>query len=207
MRTSTIKSLAAVALTGAGSALVIGFQTSPSPVASISTTSTTSTSTASASASTSTASASSASTSTASASASTPTSSTTSPTPSTSTSTATATASPTAAAATAPSTGYGDGTYTGDAVSEPWGAFQVQVTVSGGQITAVDVVQAPQDNHSSRINSSAIPTLTAATLASQDASVDLISGATWTSRSYATSLQSALDAAKAAAATTTSSAG
>lgn len=196
MRTSTIKSLAAVALTGAGSALVIGFQTSPSPVASISTTSTTSTSTASASASTSTASASSAS-------ASTPTSSTTSPTPST----ATATASPTAAAATTASTGYADGTYTGDAVSEPWGAFQVQVTVSGGQITAVDVVQAPQDNHSSRINSSAIPTLTAATLASQDASVDLISGATWTSRSYATSLQSALDAAKAAAATTTSSAG
>lgn len=197
MRTSTIKSLAAVALTGAGSALVIGFQTSPSLVASTSTTATTTststTTTASASATT----------------GSTTTTSTPSATTSTSTATAaaTATASPTTAATTTSSTTYADGTYTGSAVSEPWGAFQVQVTVSGGQITAVNVVQSPQDNHSSRINSSAIPTLTAATLASQDASVDLISGATWTSQSYATSLQSALDAAKAAAATTTNTAG
>jgi uncharacterized protein with FMN-binding domain len=41
--------------------------------------------------------------------------------------------------------------------------------------------------------------LTQSTLASQGTSVDMVSGATWTSDSYATSLQAALDkAAKAA---------
>ena len=36
----------------------------------------------------------------------------------------------------------------------------------------------------------------AAQLAAQGATMDLVSGATWTSESYATSLQAALDAAK-----------
>lgn len=92
---------------------------------------------------------------------------------------------------------YADGTYLGAAVDEPWGAFQVQATVSGGQLVSVTIVDAPTDRHSSRINDGSIPVLTSQALASQGADVDVISGATWTSRSYATSLQAALDDAAA----------
>lgn len=68
-------------------------------------------------------------------------------------------------------------------------------------MTDVVVVSAPQDGHSSRINSQAVPTLTQSAIAAQSAEIDMISGATWTSQSYATSLQAALDQAKAAAET------
>jgi uncharacterized protein with FMN-binding domain len=94
---------------------------------------------------------------------------------------------------------YADGTWTGTAVSEPWGAFQVEVVVSGGSISAVSVVQAPTDRHSSSINNQAVPILTESVIASNGTSIDMVSGATWTSDSYATSLQSALDAASQAA--------
>jgi len=80
-------------------------------------------------------------------------------------------------------------------VSEPWGPFQVQVVVSGGKITNVSVVESPGDRHSSRINNVAVPLLTQSTLATQADNADMVSGATWTSDSYATSLQSALDRA------------
>jgi uncharacterized protein with FMN-binding domain len=93
---------------------------------------------------------------------------------------------------------YADGTYQGAAVDEPWGVFQVQAVVSGGQLVDVAIVAAPTDSHSSRINSRSIPTLTSQALTTQSADVDVISGATWTSESYATSLQAALDSAEAA---------
>ncbi|HEY3334929.1 MAG TPA: FMN-binding protein [Candidatus Limnocylindrales bacterium] len=183
MRTSTIKSLAAIALTGAGSALVVGFQTPGDAVLASSTTTagptTTTTSTTGATAG-----------GTASA-----TSTTTTPT-----STSAATVAPsTSTTAVAAATNYADGTYTGKAVQEPWGAFQVQAVVSGGQITEVVLVSSPQDGHSSRINDQAVPILTQAAIAAQSANIDLVSGATWTSESYVTSLQAALDQAQAAA--------
>ena len=91
---------------------------------------------------------------------------------------------------------YRDGTYLGTAVPEPWGTFQVQATISGGRLTDVALVQGPGDGHSSRINGAVVPMLTRAAIAAQGATMDLVSGATWTSESYATSLQAALDAAK-----------
>ena len=60
------------------------------------------------------------------------------------------------------------------------------------------LVSSPSDNHSRRINSQAVPILTQAAIAAQSANIDMVSGATWTSESYATSLQAALDLAKAA---------
>ncbi len=118
---------------------------------------------------------------------------------------ATATA-PSTAATAAPSTSattpttttatWTDGTYTGSAVREPWGTFQVKATISGGQLVSVSVVASPSDGHSSRINSAAIPALTQSAIAAQSAEIDAVSGATWTSQSYATSLQAALDAAR-----------
>jgi uncharacterized protein with FMN-binding domain len=73
----------------------------------------------------------------------------------------------------------------------------VEVTISGGQITDVSVVSEPSDGHSNRINTIAVPILTQSVLGAQTTNVDLVSGATWTSESYLTSLQAALDQAAA----------
>jgi uncharacterized protein with FMN-binding domain len=87
-------------------------------------------------------------------------------------------------------------TVTGDAVSTQWGPVQVELTVQGGEITAVDVVQYPQGNHEDvEINSYAIPVLVQETLDQQSADIDMVSGATVTSTGYVQSLQSALDQA------------
>jgi uncharacterized protein with FMN-binding domain len=187
------KPLTALALTGIGTALVVGFQvpetaavTAPVATANPSTTSATTSGTTSTTTSTTTVAASPATTATTSGSA-------------TATAAPAATGSTTTTVTTATAATYADGTYAGTAVDEPWGTFQVQAVVSGGALTDVVIVSAPQDGHSSRINSQAVPVLTEAAIASQSAAIDMVSGATWTSRSYATSLQGALDAARAAA--------
>jgi uncharacterized protein with FMN-binding domain len=102
---------------------------------------------------------------------------------------------PTVAPTEAPTT---DGTILGDAVRIRWGTVQVQVTVSDGRITDVVAVQLPDnDPRSSQISSYAEPALRESALTSQSASIDIVSGATFTSRAYAQSLQSALDQARA----------
>lgn len=113
------------------------------------------------------------------------------------------TASSSSPSTTAPATTatWSDGTYTGSAVREPWGNFQVEATISGGELVNITVVAAPTDGHSNRINTTAIPALTQSAIAAQSSEIDTISGATWTSQSYATSLQAALDAARVAATT------
>ena len=77
-----------------------------------------------------------------------------------------------------------------------YGNVQVQIRVSGGVITAIAVPVAPsKDQESIDINSWAIPDLKAAALSSQSANIASLSGATYTSRAFASSLQSALTAA------------
>lgn len=89
-----------------------------------------------------------------------------------------------------------DGTYTGDAASTRYGDVQVQITVSGGQITAAEAIEYPNnDRHDQQINAYAIPILNAEAVEAQSASIDAVSGATVTSDGYITSLQSAIDAA------------
>ena len=70
--------------------------------------------------------------------------------------------------------------------------MQVQVTVTGGKLTDVQWVQLPTDGHSQRINSFAAPALVQEALTSQSASVDSVSGASYTSEGFKESLQSAL---------------
>ena len=95
------------------------------------------------------------------------------------------------------SSGLKDGTFTGDAASTRYGPVQVQVTVSGGRIASVDVVEYPNENPRDRqINQQAVPMLISETTSAQSAQIDMISGATYTSRGYQQSLQSALDQAK-----------
>jgi len=92
-----------------------------------------------------------------------------------------------------------DGTYVGAADSNRWGVVQVQAVYSGGQLVDVQILQYPDgDNKSVRINQRSLPTLISEAIANQSADVNTVSGATYTSDSYVASLQSAIDAAKAA---------
>jgi uncharacterized protein with FMN-binding domain len=108
-----------------------------------------------------------------------------------------ATAAGAAAAGTA--TTLADGTYAGTTNTNRWGPVQVQITVSGHQITEVTTLQTPTGGKSDAINASATPLLAKEALVAQSASIDTISGATYTSSSYKISLQSAIDQARAAA--------
>ena len=84
-------------------------------------------------------------------------------------------------------------TYTGDAVETGFGAVQVEVTVEGSTITDVTAIAVPQDDpKSSQISAYAIPELEQQAITAQSASLDGISGASYTSAGFAQSLQSAL---------------
>ncbi|MCX4417450.1 FMN-binding protein [Streptomyces sp. NPDC053741] len=90
----------------------------------------------------------------------------------------------------------GTGTYTGDPVDTRYGTVQVAVTVTDGRITAVKVIQAPDQNgRDQQISSQALPQLTQEAIKAQSAHIDAVSGASYTSQGYAQSLQSALDQA------------
>jgi len=72
----------------------------------------------------------------------------------------------------------------------------VQITVQNGRITAVNAVEYPQNNpRDQQINAYAIPQLNQEALSANSASIDMVSGATYTSEGYLGSLQSALDKA------------
>lgn len=90
---------------------------------------------------------------------------------------------------------YGDGVFTGTAEYTEWGDVQVEVTITAGQIADIEVLQVPSDRKSSEINARAVPVLTAQAIEAQSADLDIVSGATYTSRTYADSLQAALDQA------------
>ncbi|ROQ58939.1 uncharacterized protein with FMN-binding domain [Rathayibacter sp. PhB152] len=104
----------------------------------------------------------------------------------------TATASP-SASTDATST---DGTWTGSSVATRFGAVQVAITVAGGQITDVTAVHlTDKDGRSVSISDRAAPILRQEVLAAQSANVQAVSGATYTSDGYLSSLQSAIDQA------------
>ncbi len=87
------------------------------------------------------------------------------------------------------------GTYTGTTESDRFGTITVTVTLANGKITNVTYKTTVGDNHSAQIEARAIPTLKAAVLAANSADVSTVSGATYTSDKYLSSLQSALDKA------------
>ncbi|MFC6238957.1 FMN-binding protein [Longivirga aurantiaca] len=96
------------------------------------------------------------------------------------------------------STTAADGTYTGDVVDvgQGYGNVQVEITVAGGRIVDVTALETPQnDRRSSQISSVAIPYLVDQALTAQSADVAGVSGATYTSGGFASSLKSALVAA------------
>lgn len=106
-----------------------------------------------------------------------------------------ATTTPTAAAA-APAPAAPSGTFVGAAASTRFGSVQVQITVTAGSITDVTALKLTDaDGRSVQISNRAAPVLRQEVLTAQSAQVSTVSGATYTSDGYLTSVQSALDQA------------
>jgi uncharacterized protein with FMN-binding domain len=86
---------------------------------------------------------------------------------------------------------------TGIAISTPYTTIQVRAWVRRGRVVAVREVLVANDNaHTQAINARAIPILHREALRARSARIDVVSGATGTSTSYAGSLQSAIDRAR-----------
>ncbi|MFG2437206.1 FMN-binding protein [Streptomyces sp. NPDC048508] len=99
---------------------------------------------------------------------------------------------------TGTASGTATGTFTGDPVDTQYGTVQVAVTLAKGKLTAVKVLQAPDQNgRDQQIASYSLPRLTQEAIGAQSAHIDAVSGASYTSQGYIQSLQSALDQAHA----------
>jgi uncharacterized protein with FMN-binding domain len=100
--------------------------------------------------------------------------------------------------AATPATKLTNGTYAGSVEQTRYGPVQVELVVSGDKITDVKALQLTNaEQRSIEISNEAAPILRSEVLAAQSASVATVSGATFTTEGYLTSLQSALDKAKA----------
>ena len=92
---------------------------------------------------------------------------------------------------------YRDGSYTGSVADAFYGNVQVKAIIQGGKIADVQFLQYPSDRSTSReINAQAMPYLTQEAIQSQNSNVDIVSGATQTSKAFRVSLASALAQAK-----------
>ena len=74
------------------------------------------------------------------------------------------------------------GTFTGETVTNQYGDVTVTVTLENGTITEVDADASVYDRHSQRYVQTAIPILREEVLAANSADVNIVSGATFTSR-------------------------
>jgi uncharacterized protein with FMN-binding domain len=102
-------------------------------------------------------------------------------------------AAPTATAGA--SQNLADGAFSGPSIDTNYGPVQVKITRSGGVITDVTAVSLPSDrSRSAEISAYAAPILRSEALKAQSASIDTVSGATYTSDGYRQSLQAAIDA-------------
>jgi uncharacterized protein with FMN-binding domain len=105
-------------------------------------------------------------------------------------------AAPTPSPSPSPSPTALSGTFTGADVPNRFGDVQVRVVISNGRITDVQAVTLPTDRaESAYISQQVGPWLRTEALQAQSANIDIISGATYTSQSYAQSLESALQQA------------
>lgn len=88
------------------------------------------------------------------------------------------------------------GTFDGTTAQTQYGPMQVEIVVSKGTITDVKALQlTDQGGRSVEISNQAAPILRSEALSAQSAKIQSVSGATFTSEGYVTSLQSAIDKA------------
>ena len=117
--------------------------------------------------------------------------STKSPTKSTATTQTKTPAVNTPAPAPVQTTNSVSGTFTGDSVDVKYGFVQVKITVENGKITDAIAVQAPSGKND-RYTQKSVPVLRQRTLDAQSANISGVSGASYTSYGWYTSLASAL---------------
>jgi uncharacterized protein with FMN-binding domain len=104
------------------------------------------------------------------------------------------TASPRSIPTVAPTIpGQATATFTGNDVQTIYGDVQVAITVSGGTIVDVQALTLPSDrSRSAYISQVVAPMLRSEAIQARSARINVISGATYTSRAYSQSLASAL---------------
>jgi uncharacterized protein with FMN-binding domain len=100
----------------------------------------------------------------------------------------------TAAVTTTAASTVKDGTFTGPSVNVNYGNVQVKITVVNGRITDAVAIKAPSGKNDRYTNMS-VPVLKQQTLKAQSANIQGVSGASYTSYGWFTSLQGALAAA------------
>ena len=109
------------------------------------------------------------------------------------TTTSTTSSSPTPESSTG-SRSSGTRSAVGESASFQYGELQVKVSEQAGRITNVSIVGfSIADQHSESIDEYAVPRLRQEVISAQSAHIDGVSGASYTSRAYEQSVQSALD--------------
>jgi len=92
------------------------------------------------------------------------------------------------------SSAAGETTLTGHVANTVYGPVQIQLVVQDKKIVKVAILEQPTSTiHDIQIGEFAFPRLISETLTAQNAKVDAVSGASYTSAGYIASLQSALD--------------
>ena len=88
----------------------------------------------------------------------------------------------------------GETAITGKVANTAYGPVQIQLIVKSHKIVKVAVLEQPTNTiHDIQIGEFAFPKLISETLTAQNAKVDAVSGASYTSAGYIASLQSAVD--------------
>jgi uncharacterized protein with FMN-binding domain len=88
----------------------------------------------------------------------------------------------------------GETTITGKVGNTVYGPVQIELVVKSHRIVKVAVLEQPTNTiHDIQIGEFAFPKLISETLTTQNAKVDAVSGASYTSAGYISSLQSAVD--------------
>jgi len=83
-----------------------------------------------------------------------------------------------------------NGTYTGNAADAYYGTVQVRAVIQNGKLASAEFLQYPSDRSTSRyINGQAMPILKNEAIQSQNANVNIVSGATFTSQAFQQSLE------------------
>lgn len=97
------------------------------------------------------------------------------------------------APAPAPAPAGATGTYVGPSVNTAYGAMQVQLVITDGKITKVQPLTIGYgDRTSQRINANAVPTLEQRVLKAQTYNVAYVSGASYTSEGFLSSVKGAM---------------
>ncbi len=91
-----------------------------------------------------------------------------------------------------------DGEYTSRVGDAFFGPLQIKLVINSGKISDVKFLQFPSDRETSvEISNQALPILKQEAISAQNSNVDIVTGATQTSKAFQTLLEETLAAAKA----------